>query len=442
MKNLLLAMAATVAPLAIALGNVSQEVTCRVEMDRAVLPADSAQRAVVKVTLDAPPAPRREKRPPVNLAIVLDRSGSMGGEKMEKAKEAAIEALHRLGPQDLVSVVVYDDEVESIVPAQSASNTEWIEGRIRGIHPRGSTALFAGVSQGAAEVRKNLGRGYVSRVILLSDGLANVGPSSPSDLGRLGAAFVKEGISVTTVGVGLDFSEDLMTELARNSDGNTYFVESSADLPRIFAAELGDVLSVVARSVLLEINFPDGVRPIRIIGRDGRMKNDGVEIYLNQLYGGQEKYALVEIEVPPTAASRKLQVASARCQYDNALTKARGDVASDVVVEFSPREEEVRASVQPAVVKEVVRQEAAAAREQAVILSDEGNAPAAAASLRSNAQRLGEVGARYGYDDLQAEGKELDAAADKLEKGSYDNRDRKKLKTDSYQIENQQKSSY
>ena len=101
-------------------------------------------------------------------------------------------------------------------------------------------------------------------MILLFDGLANVGPSSPADLGRLGKAFLKEGISVTTVGVGNDFNEDLMTQLSQTSDGNHYFVETSSDLPRIFAQELGDVLSVVARKVVVEIECPEGIRPIRI----------------------------------------------------------------------------------------------------------------------------------------------------------------------------------
>ncbi|MCP4370545.1 MAG: hypothetical protein GY797_20895, partial [Deltaproteobacteria bacterium] len=88
---------------------VSQSgVKCRVEIDRAILPAGGSQKAVVKVTLDAPPPPQKSTRPAVNLAIVLDRSGSMAGKKLERAKDAAIEALRHLGPMDMFSVVVYD----------------------------------------------------------------------------------------------------------------------------------------------------------------------------------------------------------------------------------------------------------------------------------------------------------------------------------------------
>jgi Ca-activated chloride channel homolog len=296
-------------------------VRCQIELDRAVLPAGTDQKAILKVTLDACRAPKPAERPPVNLAVVLDRSGSMAGQKLERAKEAAIELLRRLSERDRFALVIYDHNVETIVPAQSAGNIEWIEGRIRSIQPGGNTALFGGVSQGAAEIRRNLESRYVHRVILLSDGLANVGPSSPEDLGRLGAALVKEGISVTTVGVGTDYNEDLMARLSQQSDGNTYFVEDSRDLARIFNAELGDVLSVVAKKVTITIECPDGIDPVGIIGREGRIRGRTIELYLNQLYGGQEKYALVEVRIPAGKPGESRELAMARVAYENPFTQ-------------------------------------------------------------------------------------------------------------------------
>ncbi|MCF7854271.1 MAG: VWA domain-containing protein, partial [Candidatus Pacebacteria bacterium] len=135
---------------------LAKDVVCRVELDRDILPANQKETAVIKVTLDAPRPPAESERPPVNLSLVLDRSGSMSGSKLEKAKEAALEALRRLSAQDMFSVVIYDHNVETIVPAQNARYTEGIERRIRDIQSGGNTALFGGVSQGAAEVRKNL----------------------------------------------------------------------------------------------------------------------------------------------------------------------------------------------------------------------------------------------------------------------------------------------
>ncbi len=210
-------------------------VRLRIDLDRAVLPAESSDRAIIKICLDGLRRTRHDARPPVNLALVIDRSGSMSGEKLEKAKEAALEMLRRLSSDDVFSLVTFESGVQTLIEAQPVGNGRAIERAINSIEAGGSTALFAGVSRGAAEVREYAGSGrYVNRIVLLSDGIANVGPSSPEDLGRLGAALAKENISVTTVGLGLDYNEDLMTRLAQRSDGNTYFVRvqrgSAADL--------------------------------------------------------------------------------------------------------------------------------------------------------------------------------------------------------------------
>lgn len=192
----------------------SSKVACRVETLNKVFLAGDSQDTVLKITLDAPPPPAHIKRPVVNIALVLDQSGSMSGAKIEQAKTAAIEALTRLGPADIFSVVTYDTNVRTIVPAQNAVRINNIIRTIRQIHAGGSTALFGGVSQGAAELRKHIGNDYIHQIVLLSDGLANVGPRMPEDLGRLGAALLREKISVTTVGVGVDYNEDLMARLS------------------------------------------------------------------------------------------------------------------------------------------------------------------------------------------------------------------------------------
>ncbi len=273
LQLLLLALAAPV--LASPLLNLN------LDLDRTVLPAGQSEKAIIKILLDVPQFADSSQRPPVNLTLVLDRPGSMSGQKLQKAKEATITALRRLSERDLFSLVVYDHNVSTLVPPQSAANSEWIEARIREISAGGNTALFGAVSQGAAEIRKHQDENFIQRMILLSDGLANVGPSSAADLG---AALLKEGISVTTIGIGTDFNEDLMAQLASRSDGNHYFVESSNDLPRIFAAERGDVLSIAANRIRIEIECLPGVRPLRIIGREGSIRGNRVELQMNQLY--------------------------------------------------------------------------------------------------------------------------------------------------------------
>lgn len=415
-------------------------VICNVEIDRQLLPANGTQTAIVKVTLDAPPPPEKIKRPAVNLSIVLDRSGSMSGQKLEKAKDAAVEALRRLGPRDIFSVVVYDHNVNTIIPAQFARNIEWIESQIKRIHSGGNTALFGGVSQGAAEIRKNLNGNYVHRIILLSDGLANVGPSSPDDLGRLGSALIKESISVSTIGVGMDYNEDLMTRLSQNSDGNSYFVESERDLPRIFTSELGDVLSVVAKKVRLYIECPEGVRPIRIIGREGRIKGKTVELFLNQLYGSQEKYALIEVEVTSGKIGEKRDIALAKCLYENPFTQKSEVSTGRVFAGFTKDKAMVRKSVNPGVYKDYYMNKNALSQEKAISLSDKGKKAEAVQELKQSATKLREIGEALNDADLLKQAEETEVQADQIEKEGMTKKYRKKLRTDSYQMKNQQMS--
>lgn len=426
------------------LAGVSQaatgKVTTRVEMDRGTLPADQVQTAVVKVTLDAPAPVERARRPAVNLCIVLDRSGSMAGPKLSKAKEAAIEALRRLDREDIFSVVVYDHTVQTVVPAQKARHVERIEALIRSIRSGGNTALFGGVSQGAAQVRRNLGGDYIHRIILLSDGIANTGPSSPEDLGRLGAALLKERISVTTVGVGTDYNEDLMTRLSERSDGNTYFVESSQDLPRIFAAELGDVLNVVARKVNVTIECPGGVKPLRIIGRDGRIRGQQVELGLNQLYGNQEKYILVELALPPGQEGRNMEIARVNVTYEDPVTNRLETASARGVAGFSRDKGKVAESANIGVQKDVQLNYGAIAQEQAIDFADGGQTEKAYKELKKTAVKLKAFGTRHQDAEVLEKAAEMEVRAAEIQKEGMTPRSRKLLRTDSFQMKHQQKS--
>jgi Ca-activated chloride channel family protein len=363
----------------------------------------------------------------------------MSGNKLDNAKEAAIAAARRLDERDIFSLVVYGTSVETVVPAQTVDDIAALERRIRAIEASGSTNLFGGVNQGASEIRKHLSdKRYTPRIILLSDGLANVGPRSAVELGRLGAALVKEGVSVTTIGVGSDYNEDLMTELSQNSDGNTYFVETSRDLPRIFAAELGDVLSVVARNVTIEIVCPEGVRPVRIIGRDGKLRGQRAEVELNQLYGGQSKYVLVEVEVPATAADRTRDVASAHCTYESALDNQSGQSKGTATAHFSPNQQDILRNVNREVQTDYAANNNAIVTNQAVELADQGKASAAVQILIQRSSELEKQAKQYNNLDLHSQSAEMKYRAEKLKNEGMGKAMRKWFRADSYQTINQQ----
>lgn len=416
-------------------------VQLHIELDRAMLPAGNAARAIVKVCLEGARLPRPEARPPVNLSIVLDRSGSMHGEKLARAREAALEALARLAPDDILSVVTYDEEVRTIVPARRVGNGQDIARAIRGITSGGSTNLHGGVCQGAVEVRKYIeDNRYTCRIILLSDGLANVGPETPEELGRLGAELVKEGMSVTTIGLGLGFNEDLMARLAQRSDGNTYFVESGADLARIFAAELGDVLTTIARRVVVTVDFPDGVRPLRFIGRDGVINGRKAEIALNQLYGGQEKFALIEVEVPAGREGSEIEIASAKLSYENALTQRNIITHARRQVGFTSDKTVVIRSANAKVQSDYAENVIAETKDKAVELVDANRKAEAARELRAKAAELKQTAVMYDNASMASLAITQEAEADRLEKEGLSVSARKSYRTESLQTKGQQKN--
>ena len=412
---------------------------CDITPERRVLASGSPESAVVKVSLKGGRV-ETLTRPAVNLAIVLDRSSSMEGEKIVRAREAAIAAVERLDERDRVSVIIFSGEIETLVPAQSAANVKDIVRKIQGIEARGSTAIFGGVSQAASEIRKNLDRGMINRIILLSDGQANIGPASPHELGRLGVAMMKEGISVSTVGVGLDYNEDLMTALAGKSDGNSYFVENSDDLPRIFSKELGDVLSVAARKIKLTVRFSNGATPVELIGRDGRIADGMVTVDFNQIYSGQEKYVLIRTEFTVGENGERRNFAVAEASYEEPVSSARSKTFAKGAVSFSDDRAIVKESADIAVVKEVVYNVNAVEMERAVKLSDEGKPAAAQAVFEGNIVRMNKVAEDYdvSFDSEVAEQKAL---REESSQGKFAPRSRKSVITRSYEIRTQQQTT-
>lgn len=418
---------------------IDEPVRLHVDVDRLVLPADSRERAVVRIGLDCLRPPRRDRRAPVNLALVIDRSGSMAGDKIARAREAALEAVRRLASDDIVALIAYDTHVQTLVAAQRVGDGRRLESAICGIEAGGNTALYGGVMRGAAEIRRFLEDSrYTNRLILLSDGLANVGPSSADDLARLGASLGREGISVTTVGLGLGYNEDLMTRLAQRSDGNTYFVEHSGDLPRIFAAELGDVLNVVARRVVIEIEFPDGVRPLRFVGREGAIRGQRAELTLNQLYGGQEKFALVEVEVEPVRPGVELEIVRARVNFEDTVNRKAARLDGGRKVQFSASRETVVQSADHKVQADYAANRIAVAKDEAIALVDSNRRDAAAGVLRARTQELQKMAETYGNAEVRQLVEAAAPLAAKIDRDGLGNAERKNLRAEAAQTTNQQ----
>jgi len=415
-----------------------QSIELDVSVTSSWLLAGENQKTYLKVGLTGFELENNEKRTSSNIAIVLDRSGSMDGDKIERAIEAAMLAVDILGDDDILSIITYSDSVEVLVPATKVSDRLYIKRKIASIRSEGSTALFAGVSKGADEIEKFFDPNKVNRVILLSDGLANVGPESPAALGELGASLRRIGISVTTIGLGLGYNEDLMVRLAQKSDGNHAFVENSRDLARIFEYEFNDILSVVAQDVNIEIECMDGFHPVRVLGRDADVIGNKVYTSLNQLYSNQEKYFLLEVEVDPFRAGDILNMAQIEMSYSNMATQQKESLSGSGVIRFTDDSDKVQDNVDRETMVSVVTQIAAEKSEEALILRDEGNVEEAQAILNSSSRFLKEQAELLNAPSLAGYGAEYEEDAEIIADDEQWSSTRKKMKDDQYEVQNQQ----
>lgn len=362
--------------------------------------SDKKQTVWVRVGLTGFKMESEKKRAAVNVAIVLDRSGSMQGDKIKKAKEAAINAVDRLAPNDIVSVITYDSNVQVLVPATKATDKAAIKAKIASISVSGNTALFAGVSKGAAEVRKFLDKEKVNRIILLSDGLANVGPSSPGELGSLGASLMKDQIAVSTLGLGLGYNEDLMMKLALKSGGNHVFIENASELADIFNKEFDDVMSVVAQDVRIKIEVPEGIRPVRVLGNDADINGQTVETKLAQIYSEQDRFVLLELELPAGEAGQKLDLSNVTVSYRNMKSQAEDKLTGKTAIEFCKTNDEYESSMNRVVLEDVVAMVANEQSKLATVYLDNGDLKGCIECLNSNGKWLSENSVKLNSEKL------------------------------------------
>lgn len=433
MKILLAALAFVLVPA----GLFAARVQLDVSVSDPVLSANTRAKTYLKVGLTGVSFEEIRERVPVNVSLVIDRSGSMDGDKIRQAREAAKFAIDMLSEKDIISIVTYSDTVSILLPATKVSSKARLKSLIDDIQAGGGTALFAGVSKGAREARKFRKDDMVNRVILLSDGLANIGPDSPWELGRFGASLQKEGIAVTTIGLGTGYNEDLMFELAMKSDGNHAFVEHSNDLVRVFEYEFDDVLSVVAQKVSVEITCEQDITPLRLLGRSGDIAGNKVYTYLNQLYGNQEKYIMLEVDVVPGADGSMRDIAKVDVQYADMKSKQITHVSGWAGVRFSANENDVKGNIDKETKAEAVLQLATEENQRALKLRDEGKVAEAEDLLKSNAEMLEEEAAELESEELQEYADSNAEAADNLDEEKWA-RQRKSMKKEQYDNETQQ----
>ena len=417
-------------------------VAFEVEADTPVVLTDKRQVVTVRALVRPEGAGRVRRRFPLAVALVLDKSGSMAFDrKMENAKRGALEALRRLDGHDVATVVAYDSEARVAVPAKTATDKS-LARAISRLQPGGNTALYDGVKLGAEQLRPFVRDGYVPRVILLSDGLANVGPSSAQELANFGRLLARREMTVTTIGLGLDYDEDLMTALAEESGGNAYFAKHSDFLSDIFAQDLDDATTLTARKVRVTLTCVEGARAVGSVGRRALREDvTSVEVSIDNLYG-EEKYALFEVEIPETF--RGTTAATVRLEYLDPGTGQLETQEAPLRLSFTEDTRDVDKNRHSEIAAQKALALNAEIREEVVRLADEGQTDKAAQVLQERTRSLRGMKSAAPAPmqaEFESEAKEFEALAESLSTNdSMTSESRKDTLNKAFMQKNQQTS--
>ncbi len=285
-------------------------VTFSGQLDRSAVHVggDGLVRMELTLAAEARAATAAPARVPTDLVVVLDRSGSMDGEKLRHARAAVSELIAQLDPADRFALVTYADAAEMTIPLDAVSpdaRRRWLA-TVAELGTLGGTNISAGLDLGLAALQSGRTAGRTARTILISDGLANQGDASHEGLVRRARRSAQGEWPLTTVGVGTDFNEYLMTALADAGTGNYYFVERATDLGNVFAREFGAARTTVASALAVEIAPAPGVRVVDAAGYPLETAPDGrVTFRPGTLFAGQERRVWVTLAVPQDAVAER-----------------------------------------------------------------------------------------------------------------------------------------
>ncbi len=249
-------------------------------------------------------------KPAVDLALVIDTSGSMGGAKIENARSAARQLIQELGDGNIVSIDTFSDRAEALVSPTvlTSESRERLLSAISKLRPQGSTNMFEGLSLGEAHVAQAPQSHTVRRVVVISDGIANVGPSTPEALGLVAERGLKSRAQVTSLGVGNDYDEHTLNALAIRSSGRLFHISDPREMTAFLKREVELLGNTLASDALVEVVPAAGVR---LLGADGIradwQPSGALRIPLGALHAGQHKEALVRVRVDPARFERAAQ---------------------------------------------------------------------------------------------------------------------------------------
>jgi Ca-activated chloride channel family protein len=378
------------------------EVQLTVQTNKDAFPTTGGQQLAYVLIEAMPTGVVADVKMPLNFSLVLDHSGSMSGVKLDNLKEAAKLAVDQMGPQDLISIIIFDDKVKVVVPSQPVSDVQGLKGQIDSIRAGGGTAISRGMKEGLQELRKGVGLDRVSRMLLLTDG-ETFGDEDVCR--RLAADAGGEGIPIVALGLGEEWNEQLLDDIADTAGGTSDFIpEGQPDvILGTFERQVQAAQATVVQNAGLILRLVGGMMPRAVwrvtpmIAKLGHraLSDRDVQITLGEMERGQGQSVLVEMLVPPRQPG-SYRIAQAEVSYDVPATGAKDEkVRADVVLNFTS-DPAMASQGNPYVLNIIEKVTAHKLQTRALDEAAVGNIVGATQKLRAAATRLLELG----EDDL------------------------------------------
>ena len=395
-----------------------------VRFDHELLAVEREHDVACMLELVAPPAPTQAARTPLALALVIDRSGSMHGEKLAVTKLCAGFLVQHLAAVDRLAIISFDDEVRLEAPLlEVGPNRAGLLAAIAGIVAGGQTNLSGGWLKGIETLAPIDDGSVARRVLLLTDGQANVGICADDQLGSMARASSADGIGTSTIGFGDGFSEDLLAAMADGGRGGAYFAETPDAAPEIFAQEFEDLVTLVAQNVSVEIRPAwEDVSLLSILNDFPQIQVDGgVQVQLGDAYGDEHRRVVFQLHVPQLATLGPAQIAEVLVRYVEVGEQVAMHTLHLPLVVNAVSSDDAAAAVPDAeVTEEVAVLLGARSQEEARKLADQGDFDRARRLLLGAADELRTKAAGSPRaDELIAQADRFEARSTELEPESY-----------------------
>jgi Ca-activated chloride channel family protein len=401
---------------------MTNDVTLSCRLNKASLPVMNTQQLVYVLIEALPGAAMAQVQMPVNLSLVLDKSGSMSGKKIQNLREAAKLVVDRLGAGDLISVIAFSDRKYLIAESQPVVDREELKKKIDRIRDGGGTAISGGMGQGLAELEKALSPDRVSRMLLLTD-VQTFGDEKQCK--KLGRKAGDRGIVVHALGLGDDWNEDLLDDIAAASGGVADFIDSPDTIVEVFERTVQSMQDTVVQNAQMVLRLANGITPRQVWQVLPMISNLGyrplsdrdVQVTLGELEKGQPRSLLVELLVNPRPAGR-YRIAQAEVSYDVPGLKIVGErVKTDILLDLTA--DAALARQYHAEVMNIV-EKVTAFKLQTRALEDAkmGDVAGASQKLRAAATRLLEMGEKDLAESALEEAENLEKSGQMSSRGT------------------------